>query len=84
MIFVTFRTSGVFGKKQPCAEAFPMGKRRLPDGSKQPKWGIEVTSIQEMVLLSGKYGELIISPPGQGYLEDPEPTLEIYDSRRER
>ena len=45
-------------------------------------WAIEINSIEELVTLSRKYGEIIIS---DHYLDinDGHPTLEIYDDYRE-
>lgn len=45
-------------------------------------WTIEINSIEELVALSRKYGEIIIA---DHYLDinDGHPTLEIYDDYRE-
>ena len=45
-------------------------------------WTIEINSIEELIALSRKYGEIIIT---DHYLNDNDeyPTLEIYDSYRE-
>lgn len=45
-------------------------------------WTIEINSIEELVALSRKYGEIIIA---DHYLDinDMHPTLEIYDDYRE-
>ena len=45
-------------------------------------WTIEINSIEELVTLSRKYGEIIIA---DHYLDinDGHPTLEIYDDYRE-
>lgn len=45
-------------------------------------WTIEISSIEELVALSRKYGEIIIA---DHYLNDNDgyPTLEIYDDYRE-
>ena len=45
-------------------------------------WTIEINSIEELIALSRKYGEIIIAGH---YLDinDMYPTLEIYDDYRE-
>lgn len=45
-------------------------------------WTVEVNSIEELIALSRKYGEIIV---GNHYLSsnDEYPTLEIYDDYRE-
>lgn len=44
-------------------------------------WTIEVNSIEELVALSSKYGEIIVA--NHYWNNDEYPTLEIYDAYRE-
>ena len=52
------------------------------DRKKMNVWTIEINSIEELIALSRKYGEIIIT---DHYLNinDMHPTLEIYDDYRE-
>ena len=52
------------------------------DREKMDVWTIEIDSIEELIALSRKYGEIIIT---DHYLDinDMYPTLEIYDDYRE-
>lgn len=52
------------------------------DRKKMNVWTIEINSIEELIALSRKYGEIIIA---DHYLNinDMHPTLEIYDDYRE-
>jgi hypothetical protein len=74
MIFKIKRTSG--GNKKPCEEAFyqitDKGYIKRQDGMRSC-WGIEITSLKELIGLSKKYGDLILN----------DSLIEIYDDYRE-
>ncbi len=78
MRFQIRRTSLWIKNDKPCEEAVEVRKKLTWDGKESTVWEIEISSLEEMLALVKKEGELILN-------EDTEGTryLEIYDSPRE-
>jgi len=73
MKFYIRKTSG---ENPPCSEAF---------GNEEEGYHIEIKTIEELMILVEKYGEIVLS--GQSYIayqgcKIPEPEIEIYDDYR--
>ena len=78
MKFAIERTSDWNGEKKPCEEAV-----LVKEGSAHtdPEYHIEINSLEALVELMKREGEIIIKEGG--YYEDGLPCIEIYDTYRE-
>lgn len=83
MKFIITRTSTEHGSERPCEEATEqiLVKDKHWDVDRSAElWAIDISTIEELMTLEQKYGELIIT---RCTFDKNLPEIEIYDSWRE-
>ncbi len=78
----TIKRTGIWGNDKPCDEATPYEVKNnvIKNGETEKCWAIEINSLEDLIALYRKYGELVI----QTNMWDREtPEIEIYDDYRE-
>ena len=78
MKFIIERTSCYSGSEQPCEGASIFSH---DDKWDETKWSIEINSLEDLMALAGKEGELIVAAPCEATYNLP--SIEIYDTYRE-
>ena len=78
MKFRIKRTSDVPMEAQPCEGAYIDAKGKKWEVY---KWAIDINSLEDLMKLTEKVGDIIVSPPHEE--TDNHPSIEIYDDYRE-
>ena len=78
MKFMIERTSCYCGSEPPCEGASFFSH---DDKWNETKWSIEINSLEELIALAEKEGEVIVSAPCPE--KNDLPCIEIYDTYRE-
>lgn len=77
MKFVIYRTSEIV---PPCEEAKKETMKLLVDGDEEEIYTIEVNTLEELLNICKKYGDVIVN---ENYWDTKFPYIEIYDYYRE-